>query len=161
MKNRKFFIYTTIIIIVLWAACKKDDLNQPATGFLYESDLTNKDGVEGLLIGAYSLLDGNAGDDQGGVGCYGCSASNWLFGSIAGDEAHIGSQQTDQPEMRDIEKFTATATDYYFDAKWSAIYTGVAKTNTVLRVMRQAHDMTPEDTVEVRAETLFLRAFYH
>ena len=41
------------------------------------------------------------------------------------------------------------------------MYEGVQRANSVLRTMRNAKDMSTDDTVEVRSEALFLRAFYH
>ncbi|MFI5187136.1 MAG: RagB/SusD family nutrient uptake outer membrane protein [Chitinophagales bacterium] len=161
MHSKKILLSIIILIVSLWS-CNKKKLNQPPFGLLNESDVTNKSGVEKLLIGAYSLLDGAAEDDQGSVGAYGTSSSNWIYGSICGSEAYRGSYDYDPTtEITNIENFSAGPTNYYFDAKWSAIYAGVARANTVLRVMRQAKDMTTADTTEVRAEALFLRAFYH
>jgi hypothetical protein len=41
------------------------------------------------------------------------------------------------------------------------LYAGIARADAVLRVMRRAKDMTSADTTEVRAEAVFLRAWYH
>src|SRR5437867_12536351 len=159
MKN-KILLYAVMLLTIIWS-CNKNKLNQPPFGLLYESEVASRAGVEELLIGAYSLLDGVAWDDLGAVGGWSGSPSNWLYGSICGSEAYAGSQQTDQPEMRSVGRFSAPATVFWFDLKWSAIYSGVARTNAVLRVMREAKDMTPDDTTEARAEALFLRGFYH
>ena len=53
------FKYLLIICISLVFSCKKD-LDLAPIGYVDETKLTNKKGVEGLLIGAYSLLDGFA-----------------------------------------------------------------------------------------------------
>jgi hypothetical protein len=46
-------------------------------------------------------------------------------------------------------------------AKWTINYEGVQRSNTVLRIMRLAKDMSAADTVEARAEAVFLRAYYY
>ena len=47
-------IAVIILAGTLTLTCKKE-LDQPPIGLVDESKLTNKKGVEGLLIGAYSL----------------------------------------------------------------------------------------------------------
>ena len=60
-----------------------------------------------------------------------------------------------------MEIFIANANNDYLEFKWVAIYEGIQRANSVLRLMRQAKDMSTADTIEVRAEALFLRAHYH
>ena len=154
-----FNVFTAAMII---CSCNKNKLNQPALGLLNDAALANKSGVEGLLIGAYALLDGISFDDQGFVGGYYTGASNWIYGSLCGSEAHKGSGPNDQPPITVIETFQANAaTRGPLEDKWKALYAGIARANAVLRVMRQAKDMTPDDTTEIRAEAVFLRAWYH
>ena len=64
MKYKIIFlnVFTAAIIIF---SCNKNKLNQPALGLLDDAALANKSGVEGLLIGAYALLDGVSADDPG------------------------------------------------------------------------------------------------
>ena len=57
MRYKKLVLHIMTAILILYS-CTKDKLNQPALGLVDESTLANKHGVEGLLIGAYSLLDG-------------------------------------------------------------------------------------------------------
>ncbi len=112
MKYKKImpFILTAIAIIF---ACNKSRLDQPALGQLDETALANKHGVEGLLIGVYALLDGVGGDDfydpvlgpVGGGGGFSAGASNWIYGSICGNEAYKGSDEGDQPEIHNLEIF--------------------------------------------------------
>src|SRR5678810_250906 len=90
-------------ILILYS-CTKDKLNQPALGLVDEATLANKNGVEGLLIGAYALLDGVSGGD--GYGSWGAAASNWIYGSICGSEAYKGSTAPDIPQINVLSKFT-------------------------------------------------------
>ena len=141
-------------------ACNKSELNQPARGVLSDAELANKKGVEGLLIGAYSVLNGMSTDPVGG---FGGTASNWIYGSICGSEAYKGGgyENTDQPDIFALEQFTGTPYNVDLAEKWITVYDGIERTNTVLRVMREAQDMTAPDTTEVRAEALFLRAHFY
>ncbi len=156
MKYKK--IGLNILIAVIICSCNKNKLNQPALGALDETTLENKSGVEGLLIGAYSMLDGISGIQFN----YGAAGSNWVYGSICGSEAYKGGLDvTDQADISSLETFDPNAYNSDLAEKWTAVYDGVARTNDVLRVMRLAKDMSTADTTEVRAEALFLRAFYH
>src|SRR5689334_14096053 len=133
MKYRRL-ILSAFIVAIIMLSCTRDQLNQPPLGLLDDATLANKNGVEGLLIGAYALLDGVSLDDQGGVGGYYSPASNWIYGSICGSEAYTGSWQNDQPPIWEIEAFQATpGASFPLDAKWSALYAGIARANAVLR----------------------------
>lgn len=143
-------------LIGLIFSCNKSFLNSSSLGSLSTAQVANKQGVENLLIGAYSLLDGQ-GAVQGGPAS---SESNWVYGSICGTEAYTGGDGS-LPEITDFETFVSTATNDFLETKWQALYEGVQSANDVIRIMRQAKDMTSADTIEAKAEALFLRAFYH
>ena len=162
MRYKKLVLNIMIAILILYS-CTKDKLNQSALGLVDESTLANKHGVEGLLIGAYSLLDGVSGGGSSFVGSWGSAASNWIYGSICGSEAYTGSNPGDQPPITSLARFESTPSDEggNLDSKWRAVYEGVARTNAVLRIMLQAKDISPDDTTEIHAEAVFLRAFYH
>jgi hypothetical protein len=168
MSHRNFIkkIVCLLAVVILLYECNKGKLNQPALGVLNQSQLANKTGVEGLLIGAYALLDGQSYDNQpGGIGNWASAASNWIYGSICGSEAHPGSYFNDPANsaLIPIETFNigSASTNFYLDIKWIAVYAGVNRANLVLNTMRLAKDLSPSDTVEIRAEALFLRAFFH
>src|ERR1700759_597730 len=80
-----------VILISALYACKKNFLTQPQLAVLTPGIIANQAGVDGLLIGAYSLLDG-AGGNGGGIDG---AASNWLFGGVAAGDAYKGSQPSD------------------------------------------------------------------
>src|SRR5688572_7383472 len=160
MKYAKIML-VCFIAAVIADGCSKNKLDQPVLGQLDESDITNRKGVEALLIGAYAILDGFSGDAFGQTGWWASAASNWVYGSICGSEAYKGSELGDQPDINSIETFKASATNVYFADKWAAVYAGAQRANDVLRVMRKATDIKPVDTPHIRAEALFLRAHYH
>jgi len=138
-------------------ACNKNYLNVPSLGSLSGNDLSNYKGVQTLLIATYSLLDGIG--SQINIG--GASASNHYYGSICGSEAYKGSFFTDVSDLTSLELFTTSSSNSLLDSKWQAVYEGVQDANTVLRIMKSATDITVAQSNEIRAETLFLRAWYH
>lgn len=163
MKKNSFKIIVPICIslVVLLFACSKDYLNVPATGALSPSTLANKVGVEALLIGAYSLLDGEGSNAGTGNGPWATSSSNWVYGSVAGGDAHKGSDPGDQNLITPIETWNALASNGYLDQIWAQRYDGAQRANEAIRVMRLAKDMTPADTLQVTGEARFLRAHFH
>lgn len=147
--------------MLLTLSCKKSFLERTPKGALDENTLANKKGVEALLIGAYAVLDGFI--DGGGIflGGWTSAGSNWVYGGVAGGDAHKGTDGGDQPDINPIERFEATPTNGYFDAKWSVCYEGVARTNSVLRVMAKATDISAADQTRITGEARFLRGHYH
>ncbi len=145
---------TSVSVIV---ACSKSFLDKAPLGSLDPGNLANSAGVQGLLIGAYSLLDGYGGPTGG----WESAGSNWVYGGVASDDAYKGSDGGDQPDIIPIETYSCNASNYYFNNKWKVVYDAVQRCNDVLRVMAQATDMTDADKIQVEAQTRFLRAHYH
>ena len=85
-----FLIFAGVCI----CSCDKDYLEKAPLGSLNETSLANIKGVEGLLIGAYSVLDGVTSDYENP---WYSAASNWIYGSICGSEAYTGSDPSDDP----------------------------------------------------------------
>ena len=156
--NYKFFIAIALFSAVF--ACKKSFLDTPVLGALNPDLVANKVAVNGVLIGAYSLLDGEGGNGTGN-GPWATAASNWVYGSVAGGDAHKGSDPGDQNLITPIETWSTSPTNSYLDQIWRSRYDGIQRSNDAIRLSRLATDMTPADTLEVVAEARFLRAHYH
>jgi hypothetical protein len=143
----------------------KDFLNSTASpqGTLDQSTLLNSAGVEGTLIAAYRQLD-----CTNSSGAWGCAASNWVWGSAISDDAYKGSEATDQPPIDELEEFhwTTPNSQGYINDKWRAMYEGVVRANSTLRLLKQVQAQFPgaitaPDAIGIRGEALFLRAHYH
>lgn len=147
------------IFIVVYS-CKKN-LNIQPVGSLLPSVLANKAGVDALLIGAYSYLDGYS--NLNGTTSWESSTDNWSYGSIAGDDAYKGSNTTDQPDAVPIESHSIDPSNPYIQAKWFAMYSAAQRANDVLREIPLVTDgsVTPDYAAEVTAEARFLRGVFH
>ena len=156
MRNRILIFLMVFTGMGIFLSCKKTFLEHNPLGALDENILANKQGVEGLLIGAYSLLDG-----YGAGGNWDASGSNWVYGSVVGGDAHKGSDAGDQADIVPMEKYNAAATNGYFNDKWKTVYEGVARCNNTLRILANAKDVSPEDVKRITAEARFLRGHYH
>lgn len=156
-KYRNLLVLGLIASVTLILACNKNFLEKPPIGSLSPSVLYNANGVQGLLIGAYSLVDGEGGNNSG----WGSAASNWVYGSVCADDAYKGSTPSDQGDIYPLERWTATPTNSYPSQKWDLCYDGAQRANEVIRVIPLAKDMKPADATEAIAEARFLRAHYH
>ncbi|MES1216089.1 MAG: RagB/SusD family nutrient uptake outer membrane protein [Bacteroidota bacterium] len=148
-------------MIVAALACSKSFLEVTPPGSLNAGTVSTKAGVEALLIGAYSLLDGVGSNVGGGSGPWATAASNWVYGSVAGGDAHKGSDPGDQNLITPIETWGVNAANDYLGNVWLVRYDGVQRSNEAIRIMRQATDLLPADTIQVTAEAKFLRGHYH
>lgn len=156
MKKTIFNAILVMLLGVIIYSCSKDFLDRKPLGALDENVLANKKGVEGLLIGAYSLLDG-----YGAGGNWDASGSNWVYGSVVGGDAHKGSDAGDQQDINPMERYESGATNNYYNNKWRTVYEGVTRANNVLKVMAKATDISAADIKRITGEARFLRAHYH
>lgn len=141
-------------ILVGPIACKEDFLDVPVTQQLTEATLGNQRGIEGMLIGAYSALNGK---DNGWFG----GATNWLWGSIRGGDANKGSNAGDFNTMSPIQRFELDAVNPEIGGKWGGSYEGVARTNALLSNMAKATDLDEAAKTRITAEARFLRGHYY
>lgn len=162
MKNIKYILLSLLICSTF--SCKKDFLTLQPQGELTEAQLTTQDGVEGLLVGAYGLLNGNV---SGTYGNYGAAPSQWLFGEVASDNAHKGSSVGDQPPMNAIEQHSPTSTNDNLSNIWDRCFEGIQRCNNTLRIL--ANLQAGQGTVkfsdarakEIQGEARLLRAHYY
>lgn len=161
MKNSysKFIALGSLVFLTLTYSCKKL-LNKEPVGALSASVLANKAGVDGLLIGAYSMLDGYT--NTGGTS-WESSIDNWVYGGIASDDAYKGSNTTDQPTAVPLENHSVDASNEYLGEKWASCLNAIQRCNDVIREVPLVKDGSVSTAYgqEVIAEARFLRGVYH
>ncbi len=156
---KKIVILTFILIVALVYACGEKFLTKEPLGVVSEPALQSAKGADALLIAAYSSLDGYSGWGNGGP--WQGSATNWVFGSIAGGDAYKGSDPGDQPAITPIERMAGLPNNEYFETRWRVLYDGVSRSNFALRAIKAAPDLN-ETSKKIRtAEARFLRGHYH
>ena len=161
MKKIHFKILTlcSLVALTMVYSCKKF-LTKPPVGSLSADVLASKAGLDGLLIGAYSMLDGMT--SEFGTG-WESGVDNWTYGGIGSDDAYKGSNTTDQNVAAPIENHSLDASNEYISEKWAAWYEGVARANGVLREIPLITNgsVTAAYGAEVAAEAKFIRAVSH
>lgn len=166
MKMKYFISNIFVVVLFTLSGCKKDFLVRTPQGSLSGEEMGNKKGVNVLLVGAYAALSAQDYINEnivslGGGNAWGVSASNWLLGSVAGGDAHKGSDGTDQPSFIPIFNFTITPTNDIINDKWNADYEGIDRCNNVLKFSEEASDLIGDERSNVRAQAHFLRAHYY
>ena len=157
---KKFAIIVSSIVLGVLSSCSDSFLEVTPKAALVSTTLQNKVGVNALLIGAYSLLDGWA-TAEGAYRSYNVGADNWVYGSVASDDAYKGTNAGDQPAISQIESGNISADNVYFRGKWRGMYDGIARTNDVLQNLAKATDFTDAERAQIVAEARFLRGNYH
>lgn len=159
----KKLLYSTVLLAFMvggFLGCKDDFLDRPPIGGLDETTLANAKGVDAVLIGAYSLLDGWA-QGWGNGAVWTSAASNWVYGSVCGGDAHKGSDASDQPAVNPISRYEGLADNEYFRGKWRVVYDGVARSNSAIKLANKAADMDANAKKTAIAQARFLRGHYH
>jgi len=156
MKKVKFLLMSIAVITAI--GCTKF-FDVAPQGVASEKLLQSKAGVNAILIGAYSLLDGVGAGTTSWHG----AVDNWVFGGVASDDAYKGTDAGDQPEQSFIEQYNWVADNTHFRGKWQAVYDGIARSNEAIQFAQSTDvkDMSAEEKTRVVAEARFLRGHYH
>ncbi|NHE56139.1 RagB/SusD family nutrient uptake outer membrane protein [Cyclobacterium plantarum] len=159
MKRIYFKIATAALVTgVMTTSCQEEFLETIPQGQFSTVGLENAQGVEGILLGAYAMIDGYGLDGQSG---WNGTIDNWVYGGVVSDDAYKGTDAGDQPEQSFLEAFDFQPTNLHLRNKWRAVYKGVARTNDVLNTLKEAEDVTDARRAQIIAEARFLRGFFH
>lgn len=166
MKSFYHILLSAAMAAPLISGCSKSFLERNPQSALDESALTNKKGVNTLLIGAYAALDGQDFKDgdmvnlSGGSG-YAVSPDNWIYGSVAGGDAHKGSSPNDAATILQIVTFSGNSSISFFNDKWRVAYEGIRRCNFTLHVLANVKDMSEDEKSALAGEARFLRGHYY
>ncbi|WP_428655747.1 RagB/SusD family nutrient uptake outer membrane protein [Runella sp.] len=147
------------LVLGISFSCSESFFNIQPQGAASLASLSNKNGVNAMLIGAYSLLDGVGAGNTGRQS----TISNYVFGGITSGDAVKGTDIGDQPEQEYIEQYNWLSDNTYFLGKWQHSYDGVARANETIQLVSSPDikDMTDAEKTQVIAEARFLRGHYH
>lgn len=148
-----------ILLVGISFSCKESFFDIQPQGAASLVSLSNKNGVNALLIGAYSLMDGVGAGNTGRQS----TISNYVFGGITSGDAVKGTDIGDQPEQEYIEQYNWLSDNTYFLGKWQHSYDGVARANEAILLSQNpdVKDMSDAEKALVVAEARFLRGHYH
>jgi len=161
MKIKGFVILIIFSSFLTLLSCGKEWLDVRPESTTDEYSLANKEGIEAILIGAYSMLDGVT--DVSFLDWDGAS-SNWLYGSIRGLEANKGTDAGDSWEGQPIIHYRETAANGMLNMKWRSVYEAVSRCNCVIRVTKQAladGAVSQDESDMFIKQARTLRGWYH
>ena len=161
--SRYIIILMAFSMMTVNYSCKKSYLETPQIGSLSPELLQTKAGVDGLLIGAYSALRAVKADGAafGGADSWQASPDNWIYGGVAGGDAHKGSNAGDQGPIESIASFFPNASNPFFNTKWIADYEGITRCNNVIIAAGKTPGYSATDLANIIGQARFLRGHYY
>ena len=165
MRRKK--LPSIIFILAAVIGCSDEFFEKLPPGAAGAEQFYNEKGIDFLLIGAYSLLDGmgatSDGSSRSGDGEFyiGSAGSNWLFGDVRAGDAAKASEDYDQASAGLIERHEIGTTSGLVIAKWITCFDGVSRCNDVLKAISHTTDASKEFLDTRRAEARFLRGHYY
>ncbi|MBT1711498.1 RagB/SusD family nutrient uptake outer membrane protein [Fulvivirgaceae bacterium PWU5] len=158
---KKIIMLCSIALLSLWSGCSDSFLETKPKAALLLPSLRSYSVANSLLTAAYSLLDGWA-TTEGAYRSYQVGADNWVYGSVASDDAYKGTISGDQPPISQIEQADISPDNIYFRGKWRGMYDGIARCNDLLQLLPQiTENITEDQRTQLVAEARFLRGHYH
>jgi len=151
IKNLTFAIVSSLLITI---ACSDDFLSVGATGSLSEAQMTSLNGIDGVLIGAYSSLNGTFGNRFE-------SPSHWVTGSIAGGEANKGTDPGDYSSINPVQRYETDPTQGDLNQLWRGRFDGVSRANSVLKLIAMSETLSAADAARLSGEARLLRGHFY
>ena len=155
---KKVLLYSAFALgtLTMSTGCGDDFLVQTPVSSTSEATLSNAEGLDYLLTGAYSTLNSML-SSAGGMGE--ASLTNWVWGDIAGGDANKGSTASDQPDLTQIETWNWSTANSYIKNRWDAVYESVKRCNAVISLATKLVDQLP-NAEQVIAQAKFLKGFW-
>ena len=149
---KKIFYFAASVLMM--CSCADSFLSEEPVGEFLPGQVESEENIEGIVTGAYAVLDGYYASDAINSGC-----SNWQFGDVVSDDAYKGGGGTgDQNQIHLMEIFNANPTGIDFEARWAALYEGIKRCNQAIRLLNGSEVKNKEQRL---AEMRFLRGHYY
>ena len=152
-------LYCLILLALLYACAEDEFLQEETIGELSPDQIVDPDNVEGVIISAYSVLNGQI--DQA-TNAYNSPASNWSFGDVLSDDAYKGGGGTgDQNAIHQMEIYNIDPALLDVERKWLALYEGVKRANQAMRILNRSEAFDASLKDQRIAEMRFLRGHFY
>lgn len=139
--------------LTLTVSCKDSFLEVLPTGSLGEAQLSTKDGLEGLLVGAYSMLNGKNYSRAAGP-------NNWV-GSMLGGDSNKGTDPGDFTSMNPVQRYEVDPTNGDINSLWQSKFEGISRSNNVIRMAAASDKINDATRTRIIAEARVLRGHYY
>lgn len=143
-------------MLVATMSCSDEFLQVAPTDSLADAQVSTADGIDGLLIGAYSALNGVFGNRFEGP-------NHWATGSVLGGEANKGTDAGDYGSLNPIQRYEASPVDPNndFNNLWRARYEGINRANKVLSAIANSSELSAADAARLAGEARLLRGHFY
>jgi hypothetical protein len=154
---KKAILYSAIALATSlgMSSCGDKFLTIEAAGAVGEGTLMNDQGIDFLLTGAYSSLNGMMPGQWSNPAN---TLANPVFGDMLGADTNEGTQAGDQPDWNALEVYSITAANPYILQKWQAIYEVVKRCNNILSILNRTDAISNPDLIAGQAQ--FLKALW-
>ena len=133
-----------LISVSLFFSCNESMLDIEPFGVVGEPVLANRNGVDKLLIGCYSTLDGQASED------------NYVWNNYwATDDARMGSNAG----VNAFDAFLIDPTYSEINTRWKTLYGFANRCNSVLTLLSKVEDMSESEKAVAAAQARFIRGY--
>jgi hypothetical protein len=148
-------------LAVFVSACEDSFLEPDPPGVLTIDALASPAGIEGAVIGAYSVLKGISNGQFDGGSRF-ATSYNWVSSSIQGGEANKGTEPGDGNEIDLVVSYNLNATSSVPADKWRGAFEGVTRANSAIRIASSSTDerVTDDFRQNMIAQATFLRAHF-
>lgn len=162
MKKSKFLLSIGTALVVLLSGCEEEFSTREPLGQFGQPSLQTQEGVEGILLGVYALIDGSGLSNPGGGDPpqWNTTVENWAF-NLASDDALKGTDAGDQPEQTFIETYDFQSFNGHITNRWRALYKGVARANDAIDAANAVEEIPDATRAQIIAEATFLRGVFH
>lgn len=154
---KKVILYSAMALATTlgMSSCGDDFLKLDPTGSVSQGTLSNDQGIDWLLTGAYGSM--NNMTQTGWMGY--ASLSNYVYGDVMGADANKGSVANDQTDFTQLETYTFTASNGYISGKWSGVYEAVNRCNAVISMAEKLRE-TITDADLIIAQAKYIRGVW-
>ena len=144
------------VLLMMGVSCSDEFLEVAPTGQVSGDLVITQAGVDGLLIGAYSALNGVFGNRFEGP-------NHWITGSIMGGEANKGTDAGDYSTINPIQRYETDPTSGDLNNLWRGRFEGVKRCNQVLEKLQLSglYEANPSYAARVSGEARLLRAHFY
>jgi len=152
-------IFCLLLLFALHACSEDEFLQEEPIGELSPGQIVDPENVEGVIISAYSVLNGQIDE---ATNAYNSPASNWSFGDVLSDDAYKGGGGTgDQNAIHQMEIYNTDPSILDVQRKWLALYEGVKRANQAIRILKRSEEFDASLKTQRLAEMQFLRGHFY
>lgn len=157
---RNIYIIYSVIILLGITGCSTEFSDIRPVGSVDEATLSDKEGVDMLVVGMYASLLNND--------YFNATLSNWAYGDVMGGSANKGSTFNDQSDFTNLETYAITSDNGYLRGKWGSVYNGVFRANKLIQVagkiegeLTEIPGLERDYFTEVIAQARLFRGLWH